>query len=129
MATVLVVDDASFMRGSLKYIIETTGHEVVCTAKDGREALELYKKLNPDLVTLDILMDEMDGFSALKAIKDLNPKAKVIMVTALGQEEKQTEARELGAVGYIRKPFTMGEISEEIERVLKIKNVERSKRS
>ena len=129
MATVLVVDDASFMRGSLKYIIETAGHEVVGTAKDGREALELYKKLNPDLVTLDILMDEMDGFSALKAINDLNPKAKVIMVTALGQEEKQTEARELGAVGYIRKPFTTGEISEEIERVLKIKNVERSKRS
>ena len=122
MATVLIVDDASFMRGSLKYIVESAGHKVVGTAKDGREALQLYKKLNPDLVTLDILMDEMDGFSALKAIKDLNPEAKVIMVTALGQEEKQTEARELGAVGYIRKPFTMDEISGEIERVLK--NVE-----
>ena len=124
MVTVLIVDDASFMRGSLKYIVESAEHEVVGTAKDGREALELYKKLKPDLVTLDILMDEMDGFSALKAIKDLDPKAKVIMVTALGQEEKQTEARKLGAVGYIRKPFTMGEISEEIERVLKIKKVE-----
>ena len=119
MATVLIVDDASFMRGSLKFIVESAGHKVVGTAKDGREALELYKKLKPDLVTLDILMDEMDGFAALKAIKDLDPEAKAIMVTALGQKEKQAEARKLGAVGYIRKPFTMKEISEEIGRVLR----------
>lgn len=118
MATALIVDDASFMRGSLKFIVESAGHEVVGTAKDGREALELYKKLKPDLVTLDVLMDEMDGFTALKAIRDIDPAAKVIMVTALGQEEKQAEARKLGAVGYIRKPFTMKEVSEEIERVL-----------
>ena len=120
MATVLIVDDASFMRGSLKFIVESAGHEVVGMAKDGREALELYKKLKPDLVTLDILMDEMDGISALTAIRDMDPEAKVIMVTALGQEEKQAEARKLGAVGYIRKPFTMEEIGEEIGRVLKI---------
>jgi len=118
MATALIVDDASFMRGSLKFIVESAGHEVVGTAKDGREALELYKKLKPDLVTLDILMDEMDGFTALKAIMVMDPAAKVIMVTALGQEEKQAEARKLGAVGYIRKPFTMKEVSEEIEKVL-----------
>ncbi len=118
MATALIVDDASFMRGSLKFIVETAGHEVVGTAKDGREAIELYKKLKPDLVTLDVLMDEMDGFTALKAIRDIDPAAKVIMVTALGHEEKQAEARELGAVGYIRKPFTMKEVSEEIEKVL-----------
>lgn len=117
MTTVLIVDDASFMRGSLKFIVENAGHKVVGTAKDGREALELYKKLKPDLVTLDVLMDEMDGFTALKAIRDIDPAAKVIMVTALGQEEKQAEARKLGAVGYIRKPFTLEEISEEMERV------------
>ena len=118
MAKILIVDDASFMRGSLKFIVENAGHEVVAMAKNGREALELYKKLKPDLVTLDILMDEMDGFSALTAFRDLDNDAKVIMVTALGQDEKQAEARKLGASGYIRKPFTMSEIRDEIEKVM-----------
>jgi two-component system chemotaxis response regulator CheY len=118
MATILIVDDASFMRGSLKFIVENAGHEVVGMAKDGREALELYKKHKPNLVTLDILMEEMDGISALKSIMAVDHEAKVIMVTALGQEEKQAKARKLGASGYIRKPFTMEEINDEIEKVM-----------
>ena len=118
MAKVLIVDDASFMRGSLKFIVESAGHNVVGTAKDGREALELYRKLKPDLVTLDILMQGMDGLAALKAIMKEDPGAKVIMVTALGQEEKQEEAQQLGAVGYIRKPFKQQEITGKIERIL-----------
>ena len=118
MAKILIVDDASFMRGSLKYIAETAGHEVVGMAKDGREALELYSMLKPDLVTLDVLMKGMEGLSALKAIMKKDPGGKVIMVTALGQEEKQQEARKLGASGYIRKPFKQEEIVDEIEKVL-----------
>ena len=118
MAEILIVDDASFMRGSLKYIVEGAGHNVVGMAKDGEEALELYRKLKPDVVTLDILMGGMDGLSALKAIMKENPGAKVIMVTALGQEEKQEEARKLGACGYIRKPFKQTEIVNEIKWVL-----------
>ena len=118
MATILIVDDASFMRGSLKYIVEGAGHNVVGMAKDGQEALELYRKLKPDVVTLDILMGGMDGLSALKAIMKENPGAKVIMVTALGQEEKQEEARKLGACGYIRKPFKQTEIVNEIKWVM-----------
>jgi two-component system chemotaxis response regulator CheY len=118
MTTVLIVDDASFMRGSLKYIVENAGHEVVGAAKDGQEALKLYRKLRPDVVTLDILMGGTDGLTALKAIMAEDPAAKVIMVTALGQEEKQEEARRLGASGYIRKPFKQTEIVDEIERVL-----------
>ena len=118
MATVLVVDDASFMRGSLKFIVENAGHEVVGMAKDGKEALELYRKLRPEVVTLDILMRGTDGLTALEAIMTEDPTAKVIMVTALGQEEKQEEARQLGACGYIRKPFKQTEIVDEIERVL-----------
>ena len=118
MAKILIVDDASFMRGSLKYIAETAGHEVVGMAKDGREALELYFRLKPDLVTLDVLMKGMEGLSALKAIMKKDPGGKVIMVTALGQEEKQQEARKLGASGYIRKPFKQEEIVDEIEKVL-----------
>jgi len=118
MATILVVDDASFMRGSLKFITENAGHEVVGMAKDGKEALSLYRKLRPDVVTLDILMKGTDGLAALEAIVTEHPGAKVIMVTALGQEEKQVEARRLGACGYIRKPFKQTEIVDEIERVL-----------
>jgi two-component system, chemotaxis family, chemotaxis protein CheY len=117
MTTVLIVDDASFMRGSLKFIIETAGYQVIGQGKDGNEAIELYKKLKPDVVTLDILMEGMDGITALTAIKKLDPDAKVIMITALGQEEKQKEARAAGACGYIRKPFKQVEIVEEMKRV------------
>ena len=118
MATILIVDDAAFMRGSLKYIVESAGHSVVGMAKDGQEALRLCRKLKPDIVTLDILMRGMDGLSALEAIKKENSGIKVIMVSALGQEEKQKEAYELGALGYIRKPFKQTEIVDEIKRVL-----------
>ncbi len=118
MATILIVDDAAFMRGSLKYITESAGHSVVGVAKDGQEALELTRELKPDIVTLDILMSGMDGLTALEAIKKEAPGVKVIMVTALGQEEKQEEARKLGASGYIRKPFKQTEIVNEIKWVL-----------
>ena len=118
MAKILITDDAAFMRGSLKYIVEGAGHSVVGTAKDGQEALRLCRKLKPDIVTLDILMSGMDGLSALKIIKKEDPGARVIMVTALGQEEKQEEAHKLGASGYIRKPFKQIEIVDEIKRVL-----------
>ncbi len=118
MATILIVDDAAFMRGSLKYIVEGAGHSVVGTAKDGKEALRLCRKLKPDIVTLDILMSGMDGLTALKAIKKENSRTKAIMVTALGQEEKQEEAFKLGASGYIRKPFKQTEIVDEIRKVL-----------
>jgi len=118
MATVLIVDDAAFMRGSLKYIVESAGHSVVGMAKEGQEALKLCRKLKPDIVTLDILMSGMDGISTLEAIKKNNSGTKVIMVSALGQEEKQKEAYELGALGYIRKPFKQTVIVDEIKRAL-----------
>jgi len=118
VGTILIVDDSAFMRGSLKYIVESDGHSVVGMAKDGQEALKLYRKLKPDIVTLDILMGGMDGISALEAMKKQNSGARVIMVSALGQEEKQEEAFKLGASGYIRKPFKQTEIVDEIKRVL-----------
>lgn len=118
MAKVLIVDDAAFMRGSLKFIIENAGHQIVGTAEKGEQAIELYKALKPDLVTLDILMKGMDGLSALKEIMEYDPGAKVLMVTALGQEAKQEEARKLGASGYIRKPFKQTEIIIAIESAL-----------
>jgi two-component system chemotaxis response regulator CheY len=118
MAKILVVDDASFMRGSLKYIIESAGHQVVGMAQDGNEAIAMYKKLKPDIVTLDILMKGMDGMTALKRLRELDPKAKVIMVTAVGMDDKKEEASKLGALGYIRKPFKQAEIVAEIAKVM-----------
>lgn len=121
MAKILIVDDASFMRGSLKYIVESSGHQVVGMARDGKEAIEMYKKFKPDIVTLDILMKGMDGMAALKMLRELDPKAKVIMVSALGTDSKKEEAIILGASGYIRKPFKQSEILAEIEKVMRKK--------
>jgi two-component system, chemotaxis family, chemotaxis protein CheY len=118
MAKILIVDDAAFMRSSLKYISEKNGYEVVGMAADGTEALDLYSKLKPDIVTLDVLMRELDGISTLKLLLKQDPLAKIIMVTALGQESKQEEAKLIGARGYIRKPFKPEAIASEIKRVL-----------
>jgi two-component system chemotaxis response regulator CheY len=117
MARILIADDASFMRSSLKYILENAGHEVVGMAKGGQEAVDLYGRLKPDLLTLDILMEGMDGIAALRELRKKYPDAKVIMVTALGQEQFQEDARKLGAVGYIRKPFKMQEVVQELKKV------------
>lgn len=118
MAKILVVDNASFMRNSMKYIVETAGHEVVGMAQDGSEAIKLYKELKPDVTLMDVLMEGMDGIQALENIRKEDSKAKVIMVTALGQENMVERAKELGAAGYIRKPFKVAEIIKEVERVM-----------
>jgi|WetSurMetagenome_2_1015567.scaffolds.fasta_scaffold240384_2 two-component system, chemotaxis family, chemotaxis protein CheY len=118
MATVLIADDASFMRKSLKYIVESAGHNVVGMANEGQEALELYLKYKPDLVTLDLLMTGKDGFWALEKIIKADPKARIIMVTAIGNEDRQEEAQKIGAAGYVRKPFKPAEIIDEINKVL-----------
>src|SRR5207302_2802761 len=118
MARILIADNASFMRSCLKYIVENAGHEVVGMAKGGKEAVELFGQLSPDVVTLDILMEGMDGIAALGAIMKEHPGAKVVMVTALGQDQVQEEARKLGSSGYIRKPFKPEEIVQELKRVL-----------
>lgn len=121
MAKIMIVDDAAFMRSALKFIVEKQGHTVVGAAADGKEAVALYPKLAPDIVTLDILMKEMDGISTLKTLLKQDPHARIIMVSAIGQESKQEEAKKSGALGYIRKPFKPENIAEEIERVLGLK--------
>lgn len=119
MATILIVDNASFMRSSLKYIMEMAGHKVIGMASNGKEAIVEYKKLHPDIVTMDIIMEDLNGIEALKVIRELNPSAKVIMVSALGQGEKEEEAKKSGASGYIIKPFNIDEITKEVDRVVK----------
>jgi two-component system chemotaxis response regulator CheY len=106
MKRVLVVDDTIFMRMSIKTMVEKNGYEVVGEAENGIVAIEKYSLLKPDIVTLDITMPEMDGLEALRQIIKIDPKAKVIMVTALGQESHVREAVLIGAKGFVVKPIT-----------------------
>lgn len=105
MKRVLVVDDAAFMRISLKNIIEKAGYQVVGEAENGAVAIKRYKELSPDIVTMDITMPEMDGVQALKEIKKIDPEAKIIMISAMGQESYVKDAVMAGAKGFIIKPW------------------------
>jgi len=114
----MLVDDTKFMRMMLSNILKEKGYEIVAEAEDGLEAIELYKKYNPDLVTMDVIMPHMDGIEAVRNITSGDSGAKVIMVTAVGQESKVKEAIEAGARGYIVKPFQAPQVLEEVEKVL-----------
>ena len=105
MKRILVVDDAAFMRLTIKTMLEKNGFEVVGEAENGRKAIEMYKMLKPDIVTMDITMPDMDGIEALGEIIKFDSKAKVIMLSAMGQEVKIREAVIIGAKGFIVKPF------------------------
>jgi len=105
MATVLIVDDAAFMRISIKNMLTKNGYEVVGEAENGQIAVEMYKELQPDIVTMDITMPEMTGLEALKEIAKLDPQSKVVMVSAMGQEAMVRDAIVSGAKGFIVKPF------------------------
>jgi two-component system, chemotaxis family, chemotaxis protein CheY len=118
MPRVLIVDDAAFMRMMLKNILTKSGYEVAGEAGNGNEAVERYKDLLPDLVTMDITMPEMDGLQALKAIKAIDPKAKIIMASAMGQQSMVIEAIQSGAVDFIVKPFNEDRVVEAIKRAL-----------
>ncbi len=102
---ILITDDALFMRVTLKKILTENGFEVVGEAQNGKEAVEQFKSLKPDIVTMDITMPEMDGLQALKAIKELDPNARVVMCTAMGQKTMVVEAIQAGAKDFVVKPF------------------------
>ncbi len=114
---ILVVDDAFFIRKVLKDILNDIGYTNVIEAQDGLAAIEMYKRSKPDLVTLDINMPRMDGMQALKKLKELDPKAKVLMVTSVEQKHIVHEAIKLGAKDYIVKPFNRAMIGAIIDRV------------
>jgi len=105
MAKVLIVDDATFMRMMIKDILEKNGFEVVGEANNGLKAVELYKKEQPDVVTMDITMPDMDGVQALKSIKKIDSNCKIVMVSAMGQETFVREAIISGAKGFVVKPI------------------------
>lgn len=114
---VLIVDDALFMRNMLKEIFVKAGHEVVGEAANGVEAVERYRELRPDLVTMDIVMPLKSGIEALQEITGQDPEARVVMCSALGQESLVVEAVQSGAKDFIVKPFQEKRVLEVVSRV------------
>ena len=118
MAKILIVDDAAFMRMMIKNILIKEGYDVVGEAENGAQAVEKYKELNPDLVTMDITMPEMDGISAVKEIMKINKGAKVVMCSAMGQQAMVIDAIQARAKDFIVKPFQPDRVIEAISKVL-----------
>lgn len=115
---VLVVDDAAFMRMMVKDILSKNGYDVVGEAENGMKAVEKFNELRPDLVTMDITMPEMDGISAVKAIKKIDPKAKIVMCSAMGQQAMVIEAIQAGARDFIVKPFQADRVLEAVRKAV-----------
>ena len=115
---ILIVDDAAFMRMMIKEILTKNGFVVVGEASDGVQAVDKYKELKPDLVTMDIMMPEMDGIQALKEIRKLDNAAKVIMCSAMGQQAMVIDAIQAGARDFIVKPFQADRVIEAIRKTV-----------
>jgi two-component system chemotaxis response regulator CheY len=118
MKRILTVDDAAFIRKSLVMIFEQHGFEIVGEAENGLEAINKYNKLKPDLVTMDITMPEMNGIDAVKAIKEIDPDCKVLIISAAGKEEMVREAIASGAKGFIVKPFSEEKVITMAKKIL-----------
>lgn len=115
---ILIVDDAAFMRMMIRDILTKNGYEVVGEANDGAQAVEKFKEVHPDLITMDITMPEMDGIQALKEIKKIDGNAKVIMCSAMGQQAMVIDAIQAGAKDFIVKPFQADRVIEAIKKTL-----------
>ncbi len=116
--TVLVCDDAIFMRTMINDILSQAGFEVVGEAETGLQAVEKYQQLKPDLVTMDIVMPDMGGIDAVREIIKVDPEARILMCSAMGQQALVVEAIEAGAKDFVVKPFQPSRVLEAVERVL-----------
>lgn len=114
----LIVDDVLFMRVTLRSIVEQFGYQVVGEAADGQEAIEKYQYLKPDAMLLDVTMPKMDGIDCLKVIKNIDPKAKVIMVSAMGQGTFIKQCFKYGAEYFVCKPFEVEKLKQVLQVVL-----------
>ena len=115
---ILVCDDAAFMRMMIKDILTKNGYNVASEAENGAKAVEKYTEVKPDLVLMDITMPEMDGIQALKKIKEFDPKAMVIMCSAMGQQAMVIESIQSGAKDFIVKPFQADRVLEAVKKVV-----------
>jgi len=116
--TVLICDDADFMRTMVGEILRRAGFEVVGEAETGLQAIERYKQLRPDLVTMDIVMPDLGGIEAVREICKYDPHAKILMCSAMGQQALVHEAIEAGAKDFVVKPFQPSHVLEAVQRVL-----------
>jgi two-component system chemotaxis response regulator CheY len=117
-AKILISDDAAFMRVMIRGILTKQNFEIVGEAKDGREAVEMYKQLRPDLTTMDIIMPEVNGIEAVKEIIGFDSRAVIIMCSAMGQQAMVIEAIAAGAKDFVIKPFQPPRVIEAVERAL-----------
>ncbi len=115
---ILICDDAAFMRMMIKDILTKNGYNVAGEAENGLKAVEKYNEIRPDLVLMDITMPEMDGIQALKKIKAADPKAVVIMCSAMGQQAMVIESIQAGAKDFIVKPFQAERVLEAVQKVV-----------
>ena len=118
MARILVADDASFMRQMIREIVEAEGFEVCGEASDGIEAIEEYRRLHPDIVTMDIVMPRKSGIDAVRGIIETDASACIVMCSALGQEALVDEAMQAGAKDFIVKPFKPEVVIDTIQKAL-----------
>ncbi|MDD6328832.1 MAG: response regulator [Eubacteriales bacterium] len=118
MAKILIVDDSRTSRRILRNILEEDGHTVVGEATNGKEGYEMYEALKPELVTMDITMPVMTGVESLKKIKEIDADAKVVMVSAAGQQHNMLEAVQSGAAEFISKPFDVNSIKNIINNLV-----------
>src|SRR5271168_1951517 len=116
--SVLICDDAIFMRTMVSDILTQAGFEVVGEAETGLQAVEKYKQLRPDLVTMDIVMPDMGGIDAVREITKFDPQAKILMCSAMGQQALVVEAIQAGAKDFVVKPFQPSRVLEAVQRVL-----------
>lgn len=115
---ILICDDAIFMRTMISDILTDAGYDVVGEAETGLQAVESYKDLKPDLVTMDIVMPDMGGIDAVKAIIAIDPDARILMCSAMGQQALVVEAVQAGAKDFVVKPFQPARVIESVKRVL-----------
>ena len=116
--SILICDDAAFMRMMIKDILLKNGYEIAGEAENGMKAVEKYKEVKPDLVMMDITMPEMDGIQALKKIKEVDPGAVVVMCSAMGQQAMVIESIQSGAKDFIVKPFQAERVLEAVKKVV-----------
>jgi two-component system chemotaxis response regulator CheY len=119
MARILVVDDAAFMRQNLVRVLTSAGHEIAGEAVNGEDAIEKFKSLQPDLITLDITMPVMDGLEALQKIRALDPDCRIVMCSAMSQEAMVVEAIKRGAMEFVVKPFRDDRVTQAVAASLR----------
>ena len=115
---VMIVDDSSIIRQTIRKFISGLNFEIVGTAENGKVALELFKKTNPDIVTLDITMPEMDGLTLLETMMKINKNVKVMILTAISDKSTGLKAMKMGAKSYVTKPFTEKILKESLNRLI-----------